>query len=166
MKKHILGRFLLGFCAVVLAAGSVFASASLGQGPESGTVAPDFTLKNLEGQSVSLSGLRGQSVILFFFTTWCPHCREKFPKLSSENATMKEHGIRLLAVDVGESEAKVRSYTKSQEAPFEVLLDSNTDASKKYGVRGVPTFFLVDKNGQIVFDGYDLPENYLNLLSK
>lgn len=175
MKKNIVlkhirfGMLLIIFFAVPIFF-EAYASASLGR-PESGQAghlktAPSFKLKTVSGKKVSLSDSQGKGRVLFFFTTWCPYCIQKFPSLAKDYPSFQKDGIELLVIDSGESEAKVASFAKKMNTPFEILLDEDMSVAEDYGVVGVPTFYLVNAAGSIVFEGNELPSNYKILLSR
>ncbi|MEK7849645.1 MAG: TlpA disulfide reductase family protein [Candidatus Omnitrophota bacterium] len=126
----------------------------------------DFTLDTVGGKTVSLKEAKGKGVILFFFTTWCLYCRQKFPSLSKDYETFRREGFELFAIDAGESQAKVSSFLSKVNPPFDVLLDKSTAVSEAYGIVGVPTFILISKSGVIVYEGNDLPRGYKDLLNK
>lgn len=110
-----------------------------------GELAPDFTLKNLSGEEVSLSDYRGKIVMINFWATWCKWCDIEMPdmqKLSSEN-----DDLVVLAVDVEEGIEEVKAYIEKGGYDFEVVLDSNGDISKTYLVNGLPNSYFVDKEG-------------------
>jgi len=109
---------------------------------------PDFTLQNLQGQPVTLSAYRGhRPVLIVFWATWCPYCVEEMPNL----VKLKEkHGdkLQILGVSIQESREKVAAWAKSRNINFPLLLDEEGDVSSKYGVVGVPTLVVVDKDGK------------------
>lgn len=118
---------------------------------------PNFTLPDLEGQMVTLSEFKGQRpVLLVFWATWCPYCKEEMPNLM---ALKEKYGDRLqiLAIDIQESRQKVASYASGQNFNFPVLLDEEGEVAEQYGVAGVPTLVLIDKDGKGV-----VAENALN----
>lgn len=112
--------------------------------------APDFTLKNLQGEKVKLSDYKGKVVLLVFSTTWCPHCRAEIPHLKKLYAEYQKKGLVLLNIDIQESQAKVSSFAKKNEIPYPVLLDKDGQVGLTYGIRGVPTTVLINKEGIIL----------------
>jgi peroxiredoxin len=166
-----MSKFLLRyFCVLVsllsfLSFDNVLASASLPKGPQT-EAAFGFTLDTVSGKTVSLKDAKGKGVILFFFTTWCPYCRQKFPALSKDYETFRREGIEFFAIDAGESQAKISSFLRKVNPPFDVLLDKSAAVAEAYGVMGVPTFVLISKSGVVVYEGNDLPGNYKDLLNK
>jgi peroxiredoxin len=160
--KKIPQRFMFGsiFLAAVLFVGTVFGSAVLARPGVSQEAAGDFSLSSIKGSTVDFKDLKGQDTILFFFTTWCPYCRDKFSPLAKEYKAYQSHGVRLLAIDVAESQTKVASFLERKDIPFEVLLDKNGAVAQSYGVVGVPTFIFINKEGRVVYDGNDMPGDY------
>lgn len=157
-----LGLLLLS-SGLVMASGSLRASEPK-EKKEKEVMAPDFSLQTVSGKTVALNQLKGKGIILFFFTTWCPYCREKIPMLSKNYSTYQSQNIELVPVNVGESLPKVNAFLAKHEVPFDVLLDSATKVSGAYGVMGVPTFVLISKDGRVVYMDNDLPSNYADQL--
>lgn len=117
--------------------------------PPSPALAPDFTLKTLDGQDMTLSKLRGKVVLLDFWATWCAPCREAIPHLIHLQKTYQEKGFEVIGMnmDGGDTEA-VRRFVKSMDIPYPITLTSE-DVSRNYGVAGLPTTILIDKGGKI-----------------
>jgi peroxiredoxin len=126
--------------------------------------ARDFKLSNLTGQEISLTQLKGKPAILFFWTTWCPFCREEMSMLQNEYKKITAGGITLLAINVGEPREKAQKFFKGRNAEFPVLLDINSKVAYSYNLIGVPTFVLIDAQGKIRFQGNSFPDNYLSIL--
>lgn len=115
---------------------------------EIGAKAPDFTLTLLDGsQTASLSSFSGRSVIVYFWATWCPHCREAAAQLKDLYEKHEEEGLAVLAVNILESPETVHQYLETVDLPFPILLDRHGDVSDRYLVRATPTFYLVDREG-------------------
>jgi len=157
-------RLLL--CIIVIAA--VISSVSFAQARSSNAfVALDFKLSGLDQKTYSLSEYKGKSdVLLFFWTTWCPFCRGEIRRLSARSSEMAKDGIVVLAINVGEPRGKVERYINAHSIKLPVLLDEDTMLSDIYGIMGVPTFLLVDKNGMVVFSDNRFPDNYKGILPK
>lgn len=110
--------------------------------------APDFALPNLGGQTVTLESLRGQIVILDFWATWCGPCRMTMPLLQ-DFVERKPIGVRVFSVNVWESDtSKVRPFLADYGYDFDVLF-GNDALPQEYGVSGIPTLFIIDKDGII-----------------
>ncbi len=119
------------------------------QGIKVGNLAPDFQLQNLNGNSVSLSDFRGKPVLLNFWASWCPPCRDEMPYLQQVYDEWSAKGLVLLAINIGESSSTVEEFMQSHNLSFPVLLDTKQDVDQKYNIYGIPTTFLIDKDGII-----------------
>ncbi|HTY44514.1 MAG TPA: TlpA disulfide reductase family protein [Patescibacteria group bacterium] len=150
MKKM---RMVLVVLAVAL---PLSVAAAVFTGPPS--PAADFTLKDTGNQQVALSEYRGKNaVLLFFWTTWCPYCRNELKELQKRYPALAADGIVVLAVNTGETPGRVDSYIKDKNLPFRVLLDRDGDVASSYRVQGVPTFILLNKEGSVVLDEHSFP---------
>ena len=116
--------------------------------------APDFALQDLQGETVRLSDLRGKTVIVNFWTTWCPPCMEEIPDLEEfYNEYIRDHpnvvllGVNLTKEDHGEE--AVKNFAKANLMTYPILLDPEGETQKLYGILSIPTTFIVDKNGKI-----------------
>ncbi len=113
--------------------------------------ATDFTLPDINGKKVSLSEFKGKVVILNFWATWCGPCRAEMPSMNNLYLELKDKGLVVIAVSVDASEKPVRSFVKELKLLFPVLMDKNKAVSfDEYGVLGLPTTFLIGKNGIII----------------
>ncbi len=129
-------------------------------------LADDIVLNDLNGQEVNISSYRGKPVILFFWTTWCPYCREELKKLNRQYPLISEEGIIVLGINVGESDYKVQSFVKGYQLDLKILLDKGELLANKYNLMGVPTFIFLNKVGQVISRAHSLPDNYKSLLFK
>ncbi|HEX8947839.1 MAG TPA: TlpA disulfide reductase family protein [Dissulfurispiraceae bacterium] len=112
--------------------------------------APDFTLKDVNGKSVSLSSFRGKVVILNFWATWCPPCREEIPSLDELYKRLRNKGLVVLAVSLDPSASAVRNFLQKHPVGFFVFFDEKRNVTKAlYKVFSLPTTFLIDKKGNI-----------------
>ena len=118
-------------------------------GARVGEPAPGFKLQNLDGQSISLSDLRGKPVMLNFWATWCPPCRSEMPYIQEIYEEWSGKGLEVLAINIGESPSKVKEFLQSYNLSLPVLLDTKQAAARKYNVPPIPTTFFIDKDGTI-----------------
>jgi len=133
-------------------------SCSIGEEPRKGppakiavdAAAPDFRLKDLKGQDVSLGSMKDRPVLLVFGTTWCPYCREEIPHIKEIYRQGREKKLEVLNIYINEPEAKVAAFAAKHELPYPVLLDKDGQVAERYQVRGVPTLVLLDRQGKIV----------------
>lgn len=129
-----------------------------------GDPAPDFSLQDLSGHAMSLTSYRGKKVVLLdFWATWCPPCRMSMPDLQKLADNFKDHGLEILSVNQGEEADQVRHFIEHKKYSFHVVLDKDQAVAAKYGVRGIPTLVLIDKNGvvQRISVGYSGNESEL-----
>lgn len=116
-----------------------------------GNPAPDFTLRDLAGHETRLSDLKGKVVLVNFWATWCPPCREEVPSLMSLNRLMAGKPFQMLAVSINEGGARdVEAYFRQSGNTLPALLDTNQEVGKLYGITGVPETFIVGRNGVIL----------------
>ncbi len=141
------------FAAAIVASPSPAAEpfAALGlTKPGRGRVAPDFTLRTAATQTIRLSDYRGQVVLLNFWATWCPPCRIEMPAIERLYGRFKDRGFVALAVSVDTAgEETVASFATEQGLTFPIVLDAKMTVAARYGVRGLPSTFLLDRRGRI-----------------
>ncbi len=136
------------------------------QNPSVGRPAPDFTLETVGGETYNLKEyIDGQKAIIFFWATWCPHCRAALEALNEKRQAILSNDIRLVVVDLGESRREVASYLERNGIDLEVFLDTESSLSEPYGIIGLPTFYFVDEGGVVQSVQHTLPEDYDNLFS-
>lgn len=112
--------------------------------------APDFSLKDLNGNTVRLSTQKGNPVILFFGTTWCPACRQEIPAIKNIHEKYSRQGLRLYYIDINETAERVKRFANQNALPYTILMDSDGGVAGRYNIIGVPTFILIDKEGSII----------------
>ena len=117
--------------------------------PEKGFAAPDFTLETPDGQTMTLSKLQGQRVLMNFWATWCPPCRAEMPAIQEVYEQYRDQGFIVLAVDLMEIDAQVTTFVDQLALTFPILMDRDGDVSQRYRVRSIPTTYFVDRSGVI-----------------
>ncbi len=113
--------------------------------------APPFTLPTLRGEPVSLGDYRGKPLIVNFWATWCPPCIAEMPSMDRAFALLKEDGIGMLAINVGETKEKVEEFLASHPAAFPVLLDPKMEVHASWRIRGMPTTYVLDGEGRMIY---------------
>ncbi|MDR2072345.1 MAG: TlpA family protein disulfide reductase [Spirochaetaceae bacterium] len=111
---------------------------------------PDFSLPLLGGGNISLSALKGKVVLLNFWATWCPPCRTEMPSMETLYRRFKNRNFEILAVDCAERTPDVQRFVRSNNYSFPVALDSSGEISSLYGITGLPTTYILDRDGRII----------------
>jgi peroxiredoxin len=114
-----------------------------------GKAAPDFTLRDLQDNSVSLRSLRGSVVVLDFWATWCGPCRASLPKLDELNREIADEGVKIFAVNLREEKAAAQKFAETTGLKLPVLLDESGKVAQTYAVSGIPQTVVIDKRGVI-----------------
>ena len=116
-------------------------------------LAPTLRLADLDGKVHDLADLKGKLVVVNFWATWCPPCRREMPSLERLKQRLQAHGLAVLAVDVGEDADTVFSFTGQLEpAPaFPILLDRDSLTMQRWKVKGLPTTFVIDPQGRMIY---------------
>jgi peroxiredoxin len=143
--SFLIKTFIFGLCI-----SSLFLLPHCGKEKKpSSALAPDFTLRTLDGQEITLSQLRGKIVLLDFWATWCGPCRESIPHFVQIYKTNRENGFEMigLSVDKGD-EGVVRRFIESMEIPYLIVI-APEEVVRNYKVTAIPTTFLIDKEGKI-----------------
>ena len=161
MRRPLFLLFLLGTLA---------APALARRMPGAGDVAPPFGLLDLEGRQVSPASFKGRLVILHFWATWCPVCRDEMPVLE-EAARARAADLVVLGVNLGEKREKVAAYVRDAAITFPILLDARGKVASAYGVLALPITIILGRDGRIAdavrmgsLDRADLDERLTRLL--
>lgn len=153
-------------CLMGIAGTWMYPTAAYGQffymeNEDIGKEVKDFSLKMVGGKTASLSEYRnGQKSVIFFWATWCPHCREQLNELNKEKDGIFQKDIKLVIVDVGENEATVDRYLKKNKIDLDVFLDEESAVSDEYELIGVPTFYFVNEQGIVTDVQHSLPKDW------
>jgi thiol-disulfide isomerase/thioredoxin len=117
--------------------------------PKEDLQAIDFTLEDLSSRETSLSSFGGKVVFLNFWATWCGPCRAEIPSMERLYAELKDREFIILAVNSQEPPDQVSAFVRESGMSFPVLLDSAGRVGATYGVRAIPTTYLIDPQGAI-----------------
>ncbi len=133
---------LFGFSAPV---GAESPGESAGLAP----AAPEFALPDLRGKTYRLSKFRGRVVLLDFWATWCGPCRMSTPALVELKAKMKGKKFTIIGVSVDETKEGVKDFADSMGVDHLILWAGGTTINETYQIRGIPSFYLIDRQGRI-----------------
>ena len=119
--------------------------------PQKGFLAPDFELKTPTGETVQLSGLRGQAVLVNLWATWCPPCRAEMQSIEKMYREYKAQGFTVLAVNMTyqDDPLAVVPFVREQNLTFPILLDETGETARAYQLRSLPSSYFVRPDGII-----------------
>jgi peroxiredoxin len=127
--------------------------------------APEFSAATLDGQTVSLADFRGQkNVVVSFWASWCGPCKLEMPALIKFYKTNHNPSsdFEILAISIDEDTRDATAFAAAQKLNFPVLLDPKQRVANAYQVEGIPTIYVIDKNGKIIYgrQGFDMSMEY------
>jgi cytochrome c biogenesis protein CcmG, thiol:disulfide interchange protein DsbE len=135
------------------------------EGVEIGLMAPDFTLKTIEGDSITLSSIRGQPILLNFWATWCPFCVDEMPAFQNVYEEFKDDGFIVISItkEVGSEMDNVVDFRDNFNLTFPILLDEGGVVTKRYYVNSLPRTLMITPEGVInnILMGGPITENTL-----
>lgn len=145
MRKKILSvALLMVFLSICLVQFSTNALAvTLGE------AAPEFTLSGSGSESVSLSKYRGKVVYLDFWASWCGPCRQSFPWMNEMHDKYASKGLVVLAINLDGNQTDAQKFLQENPARFTLGFDPKAQTPKLFGVKGMPTSYLVDRHGRV-----------------
>lgn len=127
------------------------------EGLDVGNRAPDFTVTTINGETVSLSDLRGQTVLLNFWGTWCGPCRREMPDFQAVYEEYSDKGFTILALAVGgDTEADVIEFRDEFGLTFPLAVDEGDIINDQYGIISQPSTLILDEDGEIIFKNFGL----------
>ncbi len=144
----------------ILFAAFVFAAASLTMtgtimAQSIGSQAPNFEAKDIEGNDISLSKLKGSVVLIDFWASWCAPCKQEMPFLTELYQSYKDQGFEVIAINLDTQEKNMTKFLKQMNTTpefkitFDVVHDPKGEIASKYNLEGMPTTVLVDRKGKI-----------------
>lgn len=119
--------------------------------PQQGFLAPDFELKTLSGDTMKLSNLRGQAVLVNLWATWCPPCRAEMQTIESMYNEYKDQGFTVLAVNMTYQDnlLDVAPFMEEQGLTFPILLDETGELGTVYQLKSLPSSYFINREGII-----------------
>ncbi len=116
----------------------------------SGKAAPSWTLKDPDGKTVSSDNFKGKVVILDFWATWCPPCRMEIPNFVELQEKYKEKGLVVVGISLDEGPSVVKTFMRENKINYPMVMGNSTVAEKYSSDDGIPTTFLIDRQGHVV----------------
>ena len=128
---------------------------------------PEFTLKDLSGETWTFAELRGKVVLVNFWATWCPPCRKEMPELETLYGRFSSKGLVVLGIS-DEEAAKVEPFIRERKVSFPVLLDPGRKVNEMFVVEGIPKSFVYDREGKLVAQSIDMrtQKQFMEMLAK
>jgi len=170
--RHVTGMLLIAL-GLGIAAGcgsnsdSATEAATVGGLP--GNQAPDFALSTLTGDTLRMSDLQGDVVLVDFWATWCGPCKMAMPHLQEIHDEYRDKGVRIVAISVDRQGASiVKPFITKHGYSFDVVLTDNQIEKKFGGIPGIPTTFIIGPDGKVFkrFVGYQPKNTYLQAIKQ
>ncbi|NOQ76777.1 MAG: redoxin domain-containing protein [Methylococcaceae bacterium] len=130
---------------VILLFGLQYSCAAFSQG-----VAPDFSLPSENGK-VTLSMYEGKVIYLDFWASWCPPCKESFPWMNEMQEKYQSQGLEVVTINLDANRNDAEKFLLENSTSFTVAFDTEGKTPLQYGIKGMPTSYLIDKKGNIAF---------------
>lgn len=143
---------ILGFAWILVSADkSGTSTAGHIPAPQQGFLAPDFELPTITGETLKLSDLRGQAVLVNLWATWCPPCRAEMPAIEKIHNEYKDQGLVVLGVNMTyqDSPSDIPPFISEYGLTFPILLDKTNSVGSAYQLRSLPSSFFIDREGII-----------------
>lgn len=152
LKRCVAAAVAIVIALAMLISGCSSGNAGAGTAPggdSSSKTAIEFTLAGIDGKNLSLSDFKGKVVLINFWTTWCPACREEMPLLEAAYQEKQSSGLVVLGVDLKEDGPTVSKFLNDFGLTFPVVLDSQGTVSSEYNVYYIPHTVIVDRAGKV-----------------
>lgn len=143
LRRLLVAACLSGLCTMPLAAGA----ANAVPGPQLGQPAPNFDLPTINGKHITLEELRGKTVVVNVWATWCPPCQRETPDLIAAYRKLRSADVAFVSVDSTERPALVRAFAAAKNIDWTQAIDDRQTFERAYGVRYFPTTYVIDPRG-------------------
>ncbi len=151
MKFYIKLYFSLVFALLMTFSGTLHAGEEALTALPNKPDAPDFMLRDMDENIRELDDYKGKPVIINFWASWCPPCRAELPSMNRAWKKLKNDGIEMLAINIGEDEDAIAAFIKEHPIDFNILLDESGEELENWSIRGLPTTFILDPEGHVVY---------------
>lgn len=134
-----------------------------------GVSAPNFEIATLDGRKVDLQSYTDQGpLLLFFWTTWCHYCKGEMHAIQDLKEEYSPHGLQILGINPGwrDSERRAKAFRRRQGLDLSLAFDQSMRLGSKYMLQGVPTLFLVDNQGTVIYRGHGISSDLRTTLDR
>ena len=134
-----------------------------------GNTAPSFEITTLDGHKVDMQSYAEQGpLLLFFWTTWCHYCKGEIHSIQDLKEEYASQGLNVLGINPGwrDSEQRSRSFRRRQGVDLPLAFDPSMRLGEKYSLQGVPTLFLVDDSGVVIYRGHSITTDLRTTLDR
>jgi thiol-disulfide isomerase/thioredoxin len=114
-----------------------------------GKAAPELNVMDMRGNRISLAELKGKTILLDFWATWCPRCRDDAPDLEKLHRKYGDRELAIVGVSVGEDRVPVEAYLRGRAHEYPNVLAIEHDLPRPYQVEVLPTYIVIDRNGNV-----------------
>lgn len=150
MRNYGFYSFLLTFILVIGASGSLFVSHSATATEPNLSVAPAFSLPGISGQK-TLADYRGHYLYVDFWASWCGPCRQSFPWMNEMQDKYDASGLKIIAINLDENRSDADRFLDEVDADIDIAFDNEGNSAEAFNVRGMPSSYLINPDGEIVF---------------
>lgn len=131
--------------------GGLAVNQTLGERDVSAQEGADFELPSIDGdRMVRLSDFRGKVVMVDFWSSWCPPCRQESPALAAAYEDFRDQGVEFVGIAIWDVDSETRKFRDAFELEYPIVADSNGAVAVEWGVVGIPEKFFVDREGRVV----------------
>lgn len=145
----VFNRFLFRFINLIVLVALIYAFGACNQNRSTlkpGNPAIDFRLETVSRESFKLAELKGQKILLHFWADWCTECRAEFPKLQKAHLLLKEQDLKIIAINVGQTQEHVQSFVDYFGTTFPMLMDPDMAIAQQYKIYGLPASVLINRD--------------------
>ncbi len=131
-----------------------------------GYIAPNFSTEDIDGNKIELYSLRGNVVLLDFWASWCPPCRQSIPELLKINNDYKSKNFKMIGISIDYSMEDLKKFLAEKSVNWTQIYDNSYDVNQHYNIDAIPHIYLLNKQGEIIYTGYPDPITLRKLIDE